>query len=166
LSRLLSFLEDEAMVTRAGYVTTEDGVRLFFESAGIGSQTVLVPNGIHLLDDFEYLAEERTVVFWLEHILPSIQQLNLTVEELALVKTPVLIVHGTKDRSAPDGGGREWALILPNARLVTVEDAAHAPWIEAPEQVFGSIMAFVDGAWPVAAQKVKALDPKDPSLAP
>jgi pimeloyl-ACP methyl ester carboxylesterase len=50
-------------------------------------------------------------------------------------------------------------LILPNARLVTVENAAHVPWIEAPEKVFGSIETFLDGAWPEAAEVVKSLDP-------
>ena len=52
-------------------------------------------------------------------------------------------------------------LLLPNARLVTVENAAHAPWIEAPELVFGSIEKFLDGAWPPAARKVTSLDPAD-----
>jgi proline iminopeptidase len=98
---------------------------------------------------------------WVGNILPSIQSLNLMAEELAKVKTPVLTVHGVKDRSAPYGGGREWALMLPNARLVTVENAAHAPWIEAPEKVFSSIRTFLDGTWPAAARKVESLDPKD-----
>ncbi len=99
--------------------------------------------------------------YWNESILPSIQSLRLTAEEVAKVQTPVLTIHGTRDRSAPYGGGREWALLLPNARLVTVENAAHAPWIEAPETVFGAIGAFLDGTWPEAARKVESLDPKD-----
>ena len=74
---------------------------------------------------------------------------------------PVLIVHGTRDRSAPYGGGREWALLLPDARLVTVEDSAHAPWIEAPDLVFDSLNTFLDGAWPEAAERVTVLDPRD-----
>jgi hypothetical protein len=37
---------------------------------------------------------------------------------------------------------------------VTVENAGHAPWIEAPELVFGSIKAFLHGAWPEAAEQV------------
>ena len=36
-------------------------------------------------------------------------------------------------------------------RLVTVENAAHVPWIEAPEKVFGCIETFLDGMWPEAA---------------
>jgi pimeloyl-ACP methyl ester carboxylesterase len=95
---------------------------------------------------------------WTENILPSIQGLHLA-EELSKVKSPVLIIHGTKDRQAPYGGGREWALTLPDARLISVQNAAHVPWIEAPEKVFGSIEAFLDGEWPEAAQKVVSLDP-------
>jgi hypothetical protein len=48
-----------------------------------------------------------------------------------------------------------------NARLVTIENAAHVPWIEAPEKVFGSIKTFIDGTWPEVAHRVESLDPKD-----
>jgi proline iminopeptidase len=95
--------------------------------------------------------------YWLEHIMPSIQQATPTAEALAQVKAPTLTVHGLKDRSAPYGGGREWALLLPNARLLTVDNAAHAPWIEAPEKVLGAIETFLDGGWPEGAEKVESL---------
>jgi pimeloyl-ACP methyl ester carboxylesterase len=101
------------------------------------------------------LPNERNFMrYWTAHILPSIQSLKLTAEEMARAKAPVLIVHGKQDRSAPYGGGLDWAMQLPDARLVTVENAAHAPWIEAPELVFDSIKTFLDGAWPEAAEKV------------
>ncbi len=95
--------------------------------------------------------------YWMGFLMPSIQSLNFTSEELAKVSTPVLNVHGTKDRSAPYGGGREWALILPNARLLTIDNVAHAPWIEAPEKVLGPIGTFLNGTWPEAAENVEAL---------
>jgi len=95
--------------------------------------------------------------YWMGSLMPSIQSLNFTSEELAKVSTPVLNVHGTKDRSAPYGGGREWALILPNARFLTIDNVAHAPWIEAPEKVLGPIGTFLNGTWPEAAEKVEAL---------
>jgi pimeloyl-ACP methyl ester carboxylesterase len=95
--------------------------------------------------------------YWMEVLLPSIQSLNFTAEDAAQVQMPVLVVHGTKDRSSPYGGGREWALILPNARLLTLDDVAHAPWIEAPEKVHGPIKTFLDGTWPEAAEKVESL---------
>lgn len=107
------------------------------------------------------LANERNFMrYWTEHLTPSIRNLNLTVEEMAKAKAPVLIVHGAKDRNASYGGARDWALRLPNARLVTVENGAHGPWIEAPELVFGSIKTFFDGAWPEAAEEVTELETK------
>ncbi len=101
--------------------------------------------------------ERNFMKHWTEKILPSIRSLRI-VEEASKVKSPVLTIHGTKDRSAPYGGGREWAMLLPDARLVTVENAAHAPWIEAPEMVFGAIRTFLGGSWPERAEKVDSLD--------
>jgi pimeloyl-ACP methyl ester carboxylesterase len=106
--------------------------------------------------------ELNLMKYWTTVTLPSIQRLNLTPEDIAAVKAPVLTVHGRKDRSAPYGGGREWALALPNARLLTVDEAAHVPWIEAPELVFGSIRTFLDGAWPDGAVQVKSVEPLEP----
>jgi proline iminopeptidase len=101
------------------------------------------------------LANERSFLqYWMGHLLPSIGRLNLKAEDFARATAPVLVVHGIKDRNAPYGGGRDWAAQLPNARLLAVDNAAHAPWIEAPELVFGSISAFLNGAWPETAEIV------------
>jgi proline iminopeptidase len=103
------------------------------------------------------LPHERAFIkYWMESLLPSIQAFAPTAAELARLEAPVLLVHGRKDRSSPYGGARDWALRLPNARLLTVAHAAHAPWIEAPESLV-SIGAFLDGAWPAAAERVTAL---------
>src|SRR5262249_24782022 len=81
--------------------------------------------------------------YYNESLLPSIQSLRLTAEEFAKVKMPVLVIHGTRDRQAPYGGAIDWASMLPNARLLTIEGAAHLPWIEEPKKVFDSIRAFL-----------------------
>ena len=96
---------------------------------------------------------------WNAHVQPSIQKLGLGAEQFAKVKAPVLTIHGARDRSAPYGGGREWAMVLPNARLLTIPKAAHVPWIEEPERVFGAIATFLDGAWLEGVEKVAALEP-------
>jgi proline iminopeptidase len=88
--------------------------------------------------------ERGFLKYWTETILPSLQALSLSPADLAAVSAPVLTIHGTKDRSAPYGGGKDWAESLGTARLVTVGGAGHAPWIEAPEQVFGAIQEFLD----------------------
>jgi len=87
--------------------------------------------------------ERGFLKYWTEMILPSLQALSLSPADLAAVSAPVLTIHGTKDRSAPFGGGDEWARLLSRARLVTVEGAGHAPWIEAPETVFATLGDFL-----------------------
>ncbi len=94
--------------------------------------------------------------YWQETIYPSIRNLKLTAEEVSNVTARVLTIHGTRDRSAPYGGGREWASMLPNARLLTIPNGGHAPWVEAPEEVFGAIQVFLNGAWPEDAEQVAA----------
>jgi pimeloyl-ACP methyl ester carboxylesterase len=101
--------------------------------------------------------ELNLMAYWMHVLLPSVQRLNFTRDDLAKVSASVLVVHGTKDRSSPYGGGREWALLLPNARLLTIENVAHAPWIEAPEKVLGPVRTFLNGEWPEGAERVESL---------
>jgi pimeloyl-ACP methyl ester carboxylesterase len=97
--------------------------------------------------------------YWMEYLHPSMRALKLTAADFARASCPVLIVHGRRDRSSPYGGAREWAMALPNARLVTIDNAAHAPWIEDEDRVFGAIERFLDGQWPNDAEQVLSLDP-------
>lgn len=90
----------------------------------------------------------------LEHQLPSIQNLGLKRDAIRQFQIPVLTVHGTKDRNAPYGAGREWAYLLPNARLLTISGAAHAAYAERPEIVTPAIRMFLDGHWPTNAEHV------------
>jgi pimeloyl-ACP methyl ester carboxylesterase/ketosteroid isomerase-like protein len=89
------------------------------------------------------------------HSLKSIAGVDFSAADLARLTMPVLTIHGTKDRNAPYGSGREWAQSLPNARLLTVTGAAHASWIDDPARVFAAIRAFVRGDWPLAAESLK-----------
>lgn len=85
----------------------------------------------------------------------SSKKVTLTPMDVQKVTMPVLTIHGTSDRNAPYGGGRDWAMTLPNARLVTVPGAAHASWADAPEVVFAATREFLRGGWPPAAENVK-----------
>src|SRR5262245_22328128 len=51
------------MTQTAAYVRMTDGLRLFYDKAGDGPRVLVVLNGYYLLDDFKYLANDRTVVF-------------------------------------------------------------------------------------------------------
>lgn len=91
--------------------------------------------------------ERGFMAHWTQRLLPSIQSLRIS-EEASNATALVLTIHGTKDRNAPYGAGRDWVAMLPNARLLTAEGAAHAPWIEAREKVLGAMKTFFAGAWP------------------
>jgi proline iminopeptidase len=91
-----------------------------------------------------------------KHFAASIESVKrVDVSESArTLRTAVLTIHGTKDRNAPYGSGREWATILPNARLLTVRNAAHQSFVEYPEIVIPSIRSFIGGAWPQGSEKL------------
>jgi pimeloyl-ACP methyl ester carboxylesterase len=63
-------------------------------------------------------------------------------------------MHGTRDRNAPYGAGREWSYLLPNGRLLTVEGAAHQVFTESPVVVMPAVLEFLPGRWPTSATEV------------
>jgi pimeloyl-ACP methyl ester carboxylesterase len=86
----------------------------------------------------------------------SIAKLDIARDNVAArVKMPVLTIHGRKDRNAPYGAGREWAQLLPNARLLTLDNAAHNSWADEPDVVLSAVREFVGGSWPVAAERLQ-----------
>jgi proline iminopeptidase len=93
-----------------------------------------------------------------QHHFAGVQQLDLSREAVARVRVPVLTIHGTHDRNAPYAAGREWALTLPNARLLTIEGAAHQVTADAPEIVLPAIDVFLTGKWPDGVERVTALE--------
>jgi len=52
------------MSPTSGYATTDDGVRLYFQSIGSGPRTLLIPNGIPLIGAFQYFAKRRRMIFF------------------------------------------------------------------------------------------------------
>lgn len=87
------------------------------------------------------------------------QKLDVPRERVAKLQQPVLTIHGTKDRNAPYAAGRDWAYLLPNGKLLTVQDAAHQAFAERPDLIRPAIDGFLRGDWPAAAEKVTA-DPR------
>ena len=79
-------------------------------------------------------------------------------ERYAALRIPVLTIHGTQDRNAPYGGGREWVAHLPEARLLTVRGAGHMPWLENPGAVFPAIDSFLGGEWPQNAARTAIME--------
>jgi len=91
-----------------------------------------------------------------QYAFTSVQKLDIPKEDLKKVTMPVLTVHGTKDRNAPYGSGKEWARNLPDGRLVTIRGGANQSFVEYPEQVFPAIRTFMQGKWPEQAEKVNS----------
>jgi pimeloyl-ACP methyl ester carboxylesterase len=87
----------------------------------------------------------------------SIAKLRFDRTSVSGLTFPVVTIHGTKDRNAPYGGGREWASILPDARLLTVSDAAHAVLLGRPDLVLPALRAFLGGEWPDHATRVSGV---------
>lgn len=87
--------------------------------------------------------ERMVMKYFSEKLMPSIQKLEITPQMFAKVTCPVLTIHGRKDRNAPYGGGVDWANSLPNTKLLTVENAGHAPWLESPETVLTELKEWV-----------------------
>ncbi len=61
------------------------------------------------------------------------------------IKARALIIHGTNDPNAPFEGGRDWAQLIPNARLVELQGIGHGPWLEVPEEFFPAVDSFLRG---------------------
>lgn len=70
--------------------------------------------------------------------------------DCALLTAPALIISGEDDWVPPEGP-LEWARCLPDARILQLEGASHAPWLERPEVVLPAIDTFLSGHWPADA---------------
>jgi proline iminopeptidase len=84
------------------------------------------------------------------------------LDAVRALEIPVLTVHGTHDRNAPYGAGREWSFLLPQGRLFAVEGAGHHAFGEFREIVLPAVSEFLAGNWPDGAVKVTE-DPRAPS---
>lgn len=140
--------------------TTEDDITMCRDTwAILGALYVLDPADAAKIDwgRCELANERNFMTYWTQRLLPSILKLNIP-QEASNATAPVLTIHGAKDRNAPYGAGRDWSYLLPNGRLLTVENAAHAPWVEAPNKVLGAMKTFFAGQWPAEAEKVASPD--------
>lgn len=88
------------------------------------------------------------------HFAGSVQKLQVSDQMLDRLQAPVLVLHGTMDRNSPLAAGAEWAMKLPNARLLIVPEAAHPVWLDRPA-VLETVDTFLSGDWPPKAAIVK-----------
>ncbi len=62
---------------------------------------------------------------------------------LSSIKQPTLIIHGERDTLAPLSAAEYTAAQIPNAKLVSISGAGHAPFISHPEEFIAVIEEFV-----------------------
>jgi len=63
---------------------------------------------------------------------------------LGRITAPMLVIHGA-DSHYPDEAAEFIAAAAPNARRVSISGAGHVPHLEAPDQFFTNVEAFVRG---------------------
>ena len=61
------------------------------------------------------------------------------------IPQPALVIAGDRDTLAPAAASRCLASALPNASLVVIPGAAHAPFLSHPDAVIAALDAFTDG---------------------
>ena len=66
-----------------------------------------------------------------------------TLEEVATIAAPTLVLHGTADRVVPLAWGEELARTVPGAQLVRYEDSGHSFLAERPEEVSADVLRFL-----------------------
>lgn len=62
--------------------------------------------------------------------------------QLAHVRVPTLVVHGTAD-AVPAASSRAFAAAIPGARLWVMDSVGHFPWMEAPVPFFTGLSNFL-----------------------
>jgi pimeloyl-ACP methyl ester carboxylesterase len=75
---------------------------------------------------------------------------------LPTITAPTLVIHARGDL-IPVEGGRYLADHIPNARLIEVDGADHAPWLTDPDVVTSGIEEFLTGSHAAPAQSHRAL---------
>jgi pimeloyl-ACP methyl ester carboxylesterase len=66
------------------------------------------------------------------------------LEKLRSIKTPTLLMWGAKDSWIPLDNGKRMDKILPNSKLVVLENSGHVPMEESPTESLAILKAFLN----------------------
>lgn len=64
-------------------------------------------------------------------------------EKMSAIDRPVLLIHGSADTICPAGAARYLAERLPDARLVVLDGAGHAPFLSLPDEFNAILRKFL-----------------------
>lgn len=84
-----------------------------------------------------------------EAMVARLEQFTLPDPEptLSQIETPALIMWGEQDVIVPAAHGPRFADAMPNARLVTYENAGHVAMQELPDETAAAVEAFLGEVW-------------------
>ena len=102
------------------------------------------PGKIHA--DYELYGLARTIFYnsWASYLLTSKQSINLDIrQKLSKIKTPTLLIVGTKDSIFPHQISQSMQKAIPNAKLELIEGANHVVILNHPEQTVALIDKFL-----------------------
>ena len=135
--------ELKRLTSHPGPTDTESMCKRFWQA--IRPIYVVNPADVGKLDSWQrcHLATERGALNYVGILTASYMGISLTPADVTMLTMPVLTIHGRKDRSGPYGGACDWTKLLPNGRLLTIEEGGHMPWIEAPAEVLSAIERFL-----------------------
>jgi proline iminopeptidase len=77
---------------------------------------------------------------------------------LPLLTMPALVFEGART-NVPLSSTREWARVLPNARLLLIPDSGHEFWAEKPGEFVAAADCFLRGEYPKDSEVVRAPRP-------
>lgn len=95
---------------------------------------------------------QRTMPLYFNHIIPSMGDWDYRAR-LAEMELPFLVIQGTEDL-VPVDASREWVAVARNGRFLPLEGAGHHPYLERPAEFFAAVRTFLDGKWPLEAEKI------------
>jgi pimeloyl-ACP methyl ester carboxylesterase len=101
------------------------------------------------------MAEELGSETFVRH-MRALQRRPDLQRTLRVLKVPVLILGGRHDRLCPPRRQEFMAGLAWTARLVLLEEAGHAPTLEAPEAVTAALAAWLDRQAPLTLRRSQA----------
>jgi pimeloyl-ACP methyl ester carboxylesterase len=156
---------------RTEHETTKDGLQrvglgLDAIAAGVGARDVAHVNPLEILsfimpliftpeflmNEQDYLRQMFGKSMQFGYSVPGfVAQLGAvlahdTLDRLAQIRQPTLVITGTDDRLVPPHHSRTIAARIPGARLVELEGVPHALNVEGHEAFNRAVLAFLDGS--------------------
>lgn len=92
-------------------------------------------------------------------IRAKIARVPATVQQMASITVPTLILWGGRDRLIPPKGAQWFHQALPNSRLVVLPTAGHIPIVEEPAASVRPVLAFLSTLPRSATKEQPAGDP-------